>query len=87
MLFKGCCRTPKHVGLGVSLHQVTHSEVVLKLVNKQDHSISSVVALFARLTHAGPKNNSMLIHVCLSPGSMGTQHVHLGTISTELLSQ
>ena len=34
MSSSGKCRTPKHLGLGISLHQVTQSEAVVKLINR-----------------------------------------------------
>lgn len=39
MASSGSCRTPKHVGLGVSLHQITQSADVVRLVNKQGNCI------------------------------------------------
>ena len=34
MSSSGKCRTPKHLGLGISLHQITQSEAVFKLINR-----------------------------------------------------
>ena len=34
MSSSGKCRTPKHLGLGISLHQMTQSEAVVKLINR-----------------------------------------------------
>ncbi|MES9881199.1 MAG: hypothetical protein ABW185_10000 [Sedimenticola sp.] len=36
----GKCRTPKHVGLSIALHQMTQSHDVVTLVNKNGHGIS-----------------------------------------------
>ena len=36
----GQCKTPKHIGLGISLHQMTQSKEVVSLINKQGHCIS-----------------------------------------------
>ena len=33
MSSSGKCQTPKHLGLGISLHQMTQSEAVVKLIN------------------------------------------------------
>lgn len=37
---RGKCRTPKHVGLGIALHQLTQSRDAVTLVNKHGHGIS-----------------------------------------------
>ena len=35
-----CCKTPKHVGLAMSVKHVTSSRIVLKLLNSLEHSTS-----------------------------------------------
>ncbi len=37
---RGKCRTPKHVGLGIALHQLTQSRDAVTVVNKHGHGIS-----------------------------------------------
>ena len=38
--FRGKCRTPKHIGLGIALHQLTQSRDAVELINKNGHGIS-----------------------------------------------
>ena len=37
---RGKCRTPKHIGLGIALHQLTQSRDAVELINKNGHGIS-----------------------------------------------
>ena len=36
---RGKCRTPKHVGLGIAIHQLTQSRDTIELINKNGHGI------------------------------------------------
>ena len=37
---KGKCRTPKHLGLGIAMHQITQSEDVVTMLNRQGQCVS-----------------------------------------------
>ena len=37
---RGKCRTPKHVGLGIALHQLTQSRDAIEPINRNGHGIS-----------------------------------------------
>ena len=37
---RGKCRTPKHNGLGIAIHQLTQSRAAIELINKNGHGIS-----------------------------------------------
>ena len=37
---RGKCRTPKHNGLGIAIHQLTQSRDAIELINKNGHGIS-----------------------------------------------
>ena len=37
---RGKCKTPKHVGQGVALHQMAQSKDVIQILNRNSHSIS-----------------------------------------------